>query len=204
MGGLTTPEGNTGALEAPLTLQVTKEAKIMISKLKELKLDEVSAPGMAVFGDENRPIAILFGKVKDPAESQNAQEKHLVVSHKGFFLAEGKSDVDRREEALSSTLSSIRNNVQETAPNVSLDELGRLKIDTNGNHQAFNLKKLDSTPEQFTQILKTAIENSRQIAQKPLFDEIARAKAGNVALDNMIAQEKSQLPPNPPSAQQAA
>mgnify|MGYP001608895064 CR=1 FL=1 len=50
MGGLTTPEGNTGALEAPLTLQVTKEAKIMISKLKELKLDEVSAPGMAVLG----------------------------------------------------------------------------------------------------------------------------------------------------------
>lgn len=196
------PEGNGNASEQPLTLQLTKESQLMISKLRQLKLDDPSAPGMTVFGETGNQIAILHGKISVPEAGQEqiaTKEKYLVISPKGFFLAEGRSDVSITDDGLDLTLKGIRERGN-ASTNVSIDERGRLlTIGHNGGSQKFNTSKINSNPEQFAEILKSAIENSRKVAQQPLLEEIARAKAGNGALDSMIQQETASLqpPPNP-------
>lgn len=202
----TTPESHGNiADQQPLTLQLARESQSMISKLKDLKLDESSAPGMAVFGENGTQIAIFYGKIsvpETPAGQEQAitKEKHLVISPKGLFLAEGRSDVEISDDSLISTLDGIRKKAQENQPDVSIDEKNhKLRISASGGYQAYSVKKVEATPEQFSDMLKAAIENSRKIAQKPLLEEIARIKAGNGVLDNIIAQENSPASPPPAS-----
>ncbi len=59
-------ESNTGKLEIPLRIQLAEEMKSIVGKLKQLKLDDPSAPAMVVTEDEKRPLAILLGEVIDP------------------------------------------------------------------------------------------------------------------------------------------
>lgn len=200
MVGLGGSEGINVTPEIPLASQLAQESKAMVAKLKDLKLDDPSAPGMFVFGEES-PIAILLGKIEIPVDSMETADmrsKHLIIAPQGFLLAEGNSDISQNNEALSSTLESIRKKTQETPPDISIDEKNhKLKIITNGKHLVFSIKKVEATPEQFSEMLKSAIGSSREIAQKPLMGNVLRAKAGNAMLDAMVAQEKSSYFPPP-------
>lgn len=155
---------------------------------------------MRVFGENGSQIAILLGKIHAPEtpgeQAQTAtEEKYLVISPKGFFLAGGKSQILPDPDHLGSILKKgISQNGQ-----VSIDEKeGYLKINTDANNfHSFYIKRLDCTPEQFAEILKLAVESSQKVAQKPLQDEIARAVVGNTVLDTMIKQGQS-IPTPPP------
>ncbi len=196
-----TPEGNNGTSETSLASRLAQETKTMVAKLKDLKLDDPSAPGMFVFGQE-APIAILLGRVGTPIDpsverpNDLMRAKHLVIAPQGFFLAEGSSDVmPTQEEALSLTLNDAGKSNGQQAINVSIDDKGLLRIDSAEKHQAFKMQKISTPPEIFSQIVRSAVENSRKIRQESLMNEIARGKAGNSLLDNMIQQENPSLPP---------
>ena len=166
----------------------------MISKLGQLKLDDPSAPGMTVFGDSGSQIAILHGEIstQETTDQQQPAAKgkyFLVISPKGFFLAAGRSDVSTSEESLSLALKEVRKSGQES--NVSIDDKERLAISVNNAYKAFEMKKISVSPERFKEMLTSAIESSRKIAQRPLLAQIINGKAGNELLDAMI-QEKQQ------------
>lgn len=198
-----TPEaGKSAAEQQPLTTVVAKEAKTTISKLKYLKLDDSSAPGMTVFEEGNNQIAILLGEIPVQEFSVGQEitqvkgSSYMVISTKGLYLAEGRSDVVSKSD-LPSTLIDLASRGRGSG-NVSIDEEGRLTITADGNSLKFKMTKIKSDPEQYAQMLKSAIESSRKIAQKPLLDEIERIQAGNSFLDTMIQQENlSSVPPTP-------
>lgn len=200
------PESGTRGPEVPLTIQLAKESQLMISNLRELNLDESSASAMTVFGDNGSQIAILHGtisvqEVSAPEQQPTAKEKYLVISPKGFFLAEGSSDVTPNDGDLVATLNTIRRSRQDST-NVSIDEKNHcLRISDETASKSFKITRVDSTPEEFVALLTSAVESSRRVAQKPLIEEIARAKAGNTMLDSMIQQER---PPQLPSLGQTA
>lgn len=181
-----TTEGNASSTEQPLKPQLAQEARMMISKLRDLKLDEPSSPGMIIIGGRDNLTAIFLGKV-----SATGGKSHLVISPEGFFLAEPN---DPAFEA-------IRKQQQQAVRTLIDEKVGSLDIMNIGNNISLgrlSIKRVDSDPEQFQILLKSAIESSRILTQKPLLDEIARAKAGNSMLDAMIQQEKPPSP-QPPS-----
>lgn len=192
---------NTINPEVMLGIQLLKESQLMISKLKQLKLDDLSAPCMAVFGDNGNQTAILFGTVADRV---TRIKKHLVISPKGFFLAESGTEAAPDYDVLSKTLKLV------PAPTVSLEQNQmkqyiRIKISQENNYHSFKLKRIEDAPEEFAALLKSAIESSREVAQKPLLEEMGRGRAGNDLLDNMLREQSlsaSAVPP-PPGAQTA-
>lgn len=184
-------EGGARATEAPLPLQLRKETQLTISKLRELKLDDPSAPGMTVFGENGSQTAILHGTIPQ-------KERYLVISPKGFFLAESRSSVTTGTRELSLILDDIRNKGKEST-RISIDDKNGLVIDDESDKSTyrFQAEKIVSTPEETAEILKSAVESSRELAQKSLLDEMARARAANTMLDSMIRQEQSSQPPPP-------
>lgn len=198
MGSPGVPESGTRNPEVPLTLQLAKESQLMITRLRELKLDDSSAPGMTVFGENGAQIAILHGRIavqeiSAPGQQPAAKEKHLVISPKGLFLAEGGSDVRPDDGDMVATLSAIRR-TQEGPTNALIDEKNHcLRISEGSMSKSFTISRVDSAPEEFATLLISAVESSRRVAQKPLTEEIARIKAGNTMLDAMIQQEQERL-----------
>lgn len=178
-----TPEIINGA-EQPLGVRVQRESQEMISKLRELKLDDPSAPAMAVFGENGSRTAIFLGKV----EKNGISQEHLMISPKGTFTVKGPSDLNQDPETLLSSLKDVAR--KRPATNVQIDEEYRhLIIDSSedkGPVGRFEINRLASAPEDFPELLKSAIESSRKIAQKSMSDELLRGQNGNEMLTNMI------------------
>ena len=94
-----TTEGNLGAPEKDLKSQLAEQSQQMIAKLKELGLADPSAPGVFIWGEEGKQMAIFLGRTpvnkEDTREISNVEfatfkaDKHLIISPNGFFLADG-------------------------------------------------------------------------------------------------------------------